>query len=169
MLFSDARLDLIEQGIDLAIRAGEMDDSTFKAKRVGQINRVLVCSADYWHQRNAVNQALTKPEDLTQWNWITMAMLPHFRTMVGPDGRQVQAQADGNITVNSAEAAAQLCIYGLGLATPPDFLVEGGIQSGTLIHVLPQWLVTPVPLYALWPGNVTDNSNVRRLLDFLEG
>lgn len=163
IMYSDIRQDMIAKGIDLAIRAGEMSDSAFKAKRVGQIDRKVVCAAEYWQQQKVPQS----PQDLTQWNWITMAMLPTHRMMVGPDGQKVQVETKGNISVDSAEAAAQLAIYGLGLATPPDFLVADGIKEGCLIEVLPQWSLLPVPLYAIWPGNVTDNSNTRRFLDHL--
>jgi DNA-binding transcriptional LysR family regulator len=72
-----------------------------------------------------------------------------------------------HVSVDSVEAMTQLCLHGLGLATPPDYLVSNAITNGELIEVLPEWQVELIPIYAVWHGNAAHNSNIRRLLDFL--
>jgi len=161
--YTDTRLDLIEKGIDLAVRIGNMADSSLKSKRIGQIERRLVCSAEYWDQQ----QEPVHPQDLVSWNWIKLEMLPNHRTLLKAEHPPFQVNFNSRICVNSVEAMAQLCIHGLGLATPPDFLVEQGLGTGKLVEVLSEWRVEAIPLFAVWPNNVSDNSNTRCLLNHL--
>jgi len=161
--YTDTRQDLIQQGIDLAFRAGKMDDSNLKCKRIGEINRKLVCSYEYFKEKKKP----TAPLDLTTWNWIKLAMLPNHRTLINSDDEKIEVGFESNISVNSVEAMTQLCINGAGVATPPDYLIEREIENNSLIELLPNWQVEPIPLYAVWPSNIFENSSAKRLLDFL--
>jgi DNA-binding transcriptional LysR family regulator len=163
LFYTDDRQDLIHQGIDLAFRAGAMNDSNLKAKRIGEINRKLVCSYTYWQE----NIEPTYPQDLSAWSWIKLDMLPNHRALVNSAGEKCEIIFESNISVNSVEAMTQLCINGAGIATPPDYLIEKEIENNTLVELLPNWQVEPIPLYAVWPSNVFQNSSVKRLLAFL--
>ncbi|PKH87204.1 LysR family transcriptional regulator [Colwellia sp. Bg11-28] len=163
LFYTDDRQDLIHQGIDLAFRAGSMDDSNLKSKRVGEINRKLVCSYDYWKE----NIPPISPQDLTTWNWIKLDMLPNHRTLVNSAGEKCDIDFESNISVNNVEAMTQLCINGAGIATPPDYLIEKEIENNALVELLPNWQVESIPLYAVWPSNVFQNSSVKHLLEFL--
>ena len=176
--YTDDRHNLIQEGIDLAFGAGNMDDSSLMSKRVGEIRRKLVCAFDYWRERQgtsiAVNVAAGEltavkltPLYLSKWNWIKLAMLPSRRTLVNVNNERVDIDFESNISVNSVEAMTQLCINGSGIATPPDYLVEHEIKHNVLIELLPDWQVESIPLYAVWPSNVTQNSSTKRLLEFL--
>jgi len=163
LFYTDNRQDLISKGIDLAFRAGSMNDSNLKSKRIGAIYRKLVCSYDYWQE----NKKPISPHDLTKWKWIKLAMLPNNRTLVSSTGEKCEISFESNISVNSVEAMTQLCINGAGIATPPDFLIEREIKNNDLVELLPNWQVEPIPLYAVWPSNTFQNSSAKRLLDFL--
>jgi len=163
LTYTDSRQDLIHKGIDLAFRAGNMDNSNLMCKRIGEINRKLVCSYEYFKEK----QKPTVPVDLTTWNWIKLAMLPNHRTLINSDGEKSEIGFESNISVNSVEAMTQLCINGAGVATPPGYLIESEIKNNLLVELLPNWQVEPIPLYAVWPSNVFENSSTKRLLDFL--
>ena len=164
ILYTDVLQDLIANGIDIALRVGDMKDSSLKSKRIGQVERKLVCSPDYWAQQAEPNH----PQDLASWHWIKLAMLPSSRSLIHLDKQSEQITFDSHLTVDNVEAMTQFCILGLGLATPPDFLVDEPLTSGTLVEVLQEWQVAPIPLYAVWHANASDNSNIRRLLNFLD-
>lgn len=164
ILYSDHPHDLIAEGIDLAIRAGELDDSTLKARRIGQIERTLVCSPTYLNNRPTANH----PRDLADWDWIRLAMLPCRRTLIGPNEKSVTIEYSYQISVDNVEAMTQFSLQGLGLATPPHHLVEEFLKNGELVEVLPAWRVAAIPLYALWPANVAIHDNSRWLLNFLD-
>jgi len=163
LFYTDNRQDLIKKGIDLAFRAGKLDDSSLICKRIGEIQRKLVCSHAYWKEKKNP----TSPLDLAKWNWIKLDMLPNHRTLIKADGERSEVYFESNISVNSVEAMTQLCINGAGVATPPDFLIKREIKNDLLIELLPSWQVEPIPLYAVWPSNIFQNSNAKRLLDFL--
>jgi DNA-binding transcriptional LysR family regulator len=64
-------------------------------------------------------------------------------------------------------AMAQLSIGGLGLSTPPAFLVDKEIAAGRLMEILPEWTVDPIDLFAVRPDTATENPNTRRLVGYL--
>ena len=163
IIYTDTTQDLIANGIDLAIRSGELPDSSLKARRIGQIERKLVCSKDYLAKQTKPNH----PQDLVSWQWVKLSMLPAARTLVKPGHEPQLVQFDSNVSVNSVEAMHQMTVFGLGVSTPSDFLVEAGLNDGSLVELLPDWQVPPVPLHAIWPANVAQGSNARRLLEFL--
>ncbi|MEW6991133.1 LysR family transcriptional regulator [Colwelliaceae bacterium 6441] len=161
--YTDSREDLIHKGIDLAFRAGEMENSNLIAKRIGQINRKLVCSYEHWKE----NEKPTSPHDLAKWNWIKLDMLANHRTLINSHNEKVNIHFKSNISVNSVEAMTELCINGSGVATPPDYLIDREIKNNVLVELLPSWTVEPIPLYAVWPSNAFQNSNAKRLLNYL--
>lgn len=165
ILYSDRTRDLIAEGIDLAIRAGDLADSSLKARRIGQIERRLVCTPAYLAEHGTPMH----PTELADWDWVRLAMLPARRTLIGPRGESLVIEYSGRLSVDNVEAMTQFCLQGLGLATPPDHMVETALQSGELVEVLPAWRVESMPLYALWPANAAPGGNIRRLLDFLCG
>ena len=163
LLYTDERQNLIERGIDIAFRAGEMEDSSLMATRVGEIKRKLVCSYEY---AQMIETPMT-PGDLEQYNWIKLEMLQNRRTLVSANGEKVDINFKSNISVNSVEAMTELCINGLGIATPPDLLVTQALKNNSLVELLSDWKVEPIPLYAVWPSNVFQSSNAKRLLNFI--
>lgn len=163
LIFTDDRKNLIENGIDIALRAGEMEDSNLIATRIGEIERKLVCSYDFFQSlKHPVS-----PLDLENCNWVKLDMLPSRRILVNGAGDRVDVNFKSNASVNSVEAMTEFCINGLGVATPPDFLVESALKNKVLVEPLPEWRVEPIPLYAVWPNNVFRSRNARHLLDFL--
>lgn len=163
LLYTDTRQDLIASGIDLAVRAGKLEDSALKSKSIGTVERVLVCAPSYAEQ-HAVPSV---PEDLAEWKWIRLAMLPMQRTLISPANERIPIHFSSQLVVDSVDAMAQFSILGLGVSTPPRFLVEDAIADGRLVQLLPEWRVEGVLIYAVWPGNVSVNSNARRLLSYL--
>jgi DNA-binding transcriptional LysR family regulator len=167
--YTDVRQDIIGQGIDLAIRAGEMNDSNLKMKKIGAIKRLLVCSVDYF----AKQQVVKRPEELSQWQWIKLSMLPNYRSLVryandkDMDKEEINIHFNQQITVDSVEAMTQFCLQGCGLSTPPDYLVNKAIKDKKLVQLFPNWQVPSVPLYATWPNNPQENNNTRLLIDHL--
>ncbi|MBT5074913.1 MAG: LysR family transcriptional regulator [Kordiimonadaceae bacterium] len=163
VLYSDNRLDLTADGIDLAFRMGSLPDSALNARKVALKERTLACSPEYY----AKHPVPKTPEDLIGWNWIKHDMLPGMRSF-SKDGKTFNMELKGNISANSAEAMVKFALYGLGISTAARWLIEDELADGRLVHVLPDWTVEPMPLYAVWHGNITECSNTRKLLNFLK-
>jgi len=161
--YTDERQDLIGQGIDLAIRAGDMDDSSLKSTRIGTIERQLVCSPAFL----ADNPTPKTPQDLAGMDWIHLEMMPKTKLFRHARQGETSVQMQGNVTVNSIEAVTRMCLHGVGLATPPDYLVLDEIAAGRLTALLPDWQVSPIPVFAVRPGNAVPNRNASALVAYL--
>lgn len=163
-IYSDKRRDLVAEGIDIAFRMGSMPDSSLNAKKLSDKHRTLACSPKYY----AKHPEPKCPEDLRNWNWIKHDTLPNRRTFLKAGNKRFEVDLKGNISANSAEAMVQFALHGLGISTAAQWLIEDHLKEGRLVRVLPDWEVEAMPFYAVWHGNITDCSNTRRLLNFLE-
>ena len=161
--FSDIQKDLVAEGIDLAIRSGEMEDSSLMTKKIQIIPRKLVASPAYIKDRDLPKL----PDDLKQLDWIKLAMLPASRKFMQGNSKTHTVNYDHRITVDNVDGMCQLVKSGLGLATLPYFLAEVEINAGRLVELIPDWQVEPLEVFAVWPTNAPRESLTRRLLDFL--
>ncbi len=162
--YSDEHIDLVQDGIDVVLRAGVMPDSALKSKLVTHIHRKLVCSKNYFNARPRPKH----PKDLDCWNWIRLSMMPNARTFRKSRQQFTTEGISSQLSVNSVDAMTQFCSLGMGLATPPGFLVEKQLKRGSLIEVLPDWSVDPIPVYAVWPGNNVKNKNAHRFIELVQ-
>ena len=163
--YTDERQDLIRDGIDLVLRAGDMPDSSMKSTRVFLIERKLVCSKHYYNSQKPPAQ----PQELNSWRWIRLSMMPDSRTF-RKDGKTFKtAVTSSQLSVNSVDALAQLCSLDMGLATPPDYLIEKQLENGSLVEILPRWKVDPISVFAVWPGNQVKNKNTHKFVELLKG
>ncbi len=162
--FSDIQQDVIREGIDLAIRIGDLKDSALKSKRLFDLKRKLVVSPDFMINHETPHS----PKDLIQWDWIGLKMRANTKTLINQSGKTFSIDFEPRIIADSVDAVCQLAIAGLGLATPPSFLVAEDISQGRLVEPLPDWHAEPLPVYAVWPPNVTKESLTFKLIAFLE-
>lgn len=161
--FSDKQQDMIKDGIDLAIRIGDLKDSGLKSKKLFMLERVLVAAPSLI----AMHKQARHPKDLTPWDWIGLKMRAHTKTLVHVDGKRSSIKFEPKIIVDSIDAACQFAIAGLGLATPPVALVTEDLTKGRLVELLPKWKVPSIPVYALWPHNAAKESLTHRLITHL--
>lgn len=161
--YSDTRNNIIDERVDLTIRAGELEDSEFKSTKIGVLERILVCTPAFY-MKYAVPKS---PYELETWQWLKLAQLPNKRIFLS-SGRSQVVEFDSQITVNSVEAIYHYCLNGLGLAVLAKSQVKNAIHTGQLMRVLPDWDVAPLPLHAIWPKNITQGSIVKLLLSHLK-
>jgi DNA-binding transcriptional LysR family regulator len=161
--FSDQQKDLIREGIDLAIRVGDLKDSGLKSTKVFEIRRVLVAAPEV----AALHRKPKRPADLADWEWIGLSMRADQKSFINRNGTRAAVTFAPRVVVDSVDAACQFAAAGLGLASPPAFLAGPEIQAGRLVEVLPDWEVSRLGVYALWPANAAMNSLARRFIEFL--
>lgn len=162
--FSDIQQDLIREGIDLAIRIGDLKDSGLKSKRLLAVTRKLVAAPALMNE----HQSPRRPEDLLKWDWIGLKMRSNTKTFINQKGKTCLIDFEPRVVVDSMDAVCQLAIAGLGLATPPAFLVAEDIHRGYLVEPLPEWQAEPLPVYLVWPPNASKESLTLRFMTFLE-
>lgn len=161
--YTDQSENLYADSLDLAFRAGKLKDSTLKCKRLGEIERKLVCAKTYFDQMPPPKH----PTDLEQWTWLNLMMMPKSRVL-RKNQSSVTVTGHQQLSLNSVEAMTFFCRQGSGIATPPDHLVTKFIADNSLVELLPDWHVEPITFYALWPSNTSKNSLSKKLLSFIE-
>ncbi|HEY2535063.1 MAG TPA: LysR substrate-binding domain-containing protein [Xanthobacteraceae bacterium] len=165
MTMTDRIVDLVEEGIDLAITTMPVPNSNLVMRRVGSF-RLLVCGgADYFTRHDVPRE----PDDLVNHNCMNYTFLPwgsewRFKS---PEGRQHAVHVTGNMQANSFNALRLAAVLGQGLILLPDFLVMGEIKSGKLIPVLTKFFSTEMPIHAIYPHRQHLSANVRNFLDLL--
>ena len=163
--FSDHRADIIKDGFDLAIRAGWLEDSDLMSRTIGHTDRFLVASPEYF----ASKPAPQTPSDLEDWDWIRFAMRADQTNLTSRSGQIASVVGKSNVTVNSAEALYEFSAHGLGLTAIPEHLACRGFDRGELVHVLPDWKLQPLGLYAIWPNQSRRENLTTLFVRFLVG
>lgn len=165
---SDAYVDLVKDGIDVAIRAGELQDSTLVAKRFASQQLVLVAAPDYL-QRHGTPAVL---EELAAHRHILFRMPTsgRDRTQQFSQGRRpVMLQPGHGMRLNDGEAMVRAAVLGLGLTQVPDYMVAADLAAGRLREVLPEYRPPEMPIHAVMPANRMVPARVRVLLEALDG
>ena len=162
--FTDVREGLIQSGLDLAIRMGQIQGSSLFQRELTTEPRYLVAARDYVRSRDR----LVHPVDLKDWDFV------HFTPRLSPlvarhvDGASATLAGRVAISVDNSLAMHRLTLAGVGFAALPRAMVKAELQTGALVHLLPDWRLASLPITAVWPGNSTRNSLTTRLIDFLD-
>ena len=165
--FSDAYVDLIQDGIDVAIRAGDLQDSTLVARRFASQQLVLVAAPSYL-QANGEPKAI---EDLGAHRHIVFRMPTSGRDrpqQFTVRRKEVALQPAHGTRLNDGEAMVQAAVLGMGLAQVPDYMAGADVAAGRLVEVLAQHRPPAMPIHAVMPGHRMVPPRVRVLLEALE-
>ena len=168
---TDNDLDLVEHGIDLAIRTGDLADTTLVGRRLASSPRVICASPEYW----AIHGKPATPEEIRAHNCLTYryefgapAALWQFRT---DKGQSTNLQVSGNFQTNNGEALRVAALSGLGVALLPAWTVKDHLKSGTLERVLPDFETTVSDLdfgiYAVYLSRRNLSVKTRLFIDHL--
>jgi DNA-binding transcriptional LysR family regulator len=167
MLLSDdspAGLDLIENGVDLAIRISEISNLSMIGRRIGSLHLKLCASPAYLGARGIPH----KPIDLKQHDCVLhLKYFPDGDWCFAKAGRSTRVKVTGRFSANSSLAVRAAALQGLGIALLPDYCVTGNLLDGSLRQVLPDYQLPDHPIYALYPHQRLLTAKVRLLLDFL--
>lgn len=174
---NDGFIDLVEAGIDVAVRIGELADSSLVARRIGTTQRVLLASPDYLAALPAPLSAPRVPEDLLQHNCIVYSELATqnaWTFTAGPGapqtlGSQVTIRAQGNLQTNSSEVIRASVLSGMGIGYSPTWLFEEEIASGELQVLLPDWPAPPLPIHLVTPPQRRQSAKVQAFARHVSG
>ena len=162
--FDDKHVDLIEQGVDVALRLGPLVDSNLKAKRVATVHRLIVASPEYLASIGGVS-ALS---DLNRCSWIGRNNPATLPVLYSPDGEMHRVPKQSEfIQVNNIEAVKSFVLSHNGVGLLSDMLVEDELHDGKLIRLLPEWKVESMSLHAVWPSQKTTGQLLKKFVDFL--
>lgn len=155
----------MEEGIDLAVRIGPLDESSMVARRICNLQRVI-CAAPAYLERHGTPRT---PDDLQQHNCLWITSLPALRRWPFDTDEGIRVvNVGGNVVANTAETVLQLAVAGLGIIRLTDVIVGDAIQRGELVPILADWHhAEPVPLFATYPSGRHLSPKVRAMVDFL--
>ncbi|MDE5445082.1 LysR family transcriptional regulator [Bradyrhizobium sp. CSA207] len=162
---TDERIDLVREGVDVALRLGPLTDSSMKLKRLGQSGRVLVAAPDYLATRGRP----TRPQDLANHEGVRMSNIAGSDVLVlhGRRGGRHVVPFAGRLRVDHGLAAREALAAGRGIAPAHLWLVGDLVAAGRLELVLPDYAPPSVPLNMLIVPDRSGIARVRLLVDFL--
>jgi DNA-binding transcriptional LysR family regulator len=148
LVCSDRTFNLIEDGFDVAIRAGALADSTLVARSLGGLKRVLVASPRYCKERGIPKE----PGDLTNHTCLSFAAgtAPNTWVLESADQR-TEVRVLPRFSVNDLEIMRAAAVDGIGVAWMPGFMCAEDIRQRRLRHLLPEWRSAETPLHAVYP------------------
>jgi DNA-binding transcriptional LysR family regulator len=159
------KVDLIEQGIDVALRGGAPPDSTqLRAFKLVESRFVLVASPDYLERKGTPQrpEELAGHDCIAMDNWVPNAI----RALQGPDG-PVRVEFRNRVRSNSQETARKAALDGFGIAPMVAFTCWRELKSGALVEVLPGAIPMPAPMWAVYPASRSSSAATRALVDHL--
>lgn len=159
---TDRPVSLTEEHFDAAIRIGQPSDSSLRARRVGEVRRVVCASPDYLAARGHPQV----PEDLARHDCITFEnLMPSDRWRFGEGASERQIRIRSRLAVNTAEAAIAAAEAGLGITRVLSYQVAPAVRRGSLRIVLAQEEPAPWPVHILYRAGTVPRK-LRAFVDF---
>lgn len=162
---AERTLDLVEEGIDLAVRIGAVGSDQLVARKLGTMHLVLCAAPEYLTRRGTPRTAA----DLTTHDLLTYAhsRTPRLWTLRGPDGVTVDVKAAGSLHANSGEVLVAAAVAGQGIVLETDFHVAQALARGQLVRVLPDHEGGTGDIWAVYPSRRHLSAKVRLFVDHL--
>ncbi len=161
LLLTERYVDLVAEGMDVAIRTGELQDSTLIAKSLGTIQWALFASPAYL-QRHA---PLTAPMDLANHDCIQFTPMGRQQWTLHNGATQLRLPLTGQTMVNSIGVVRAMAEQGMGVALLPTYMCQTAMRSGTLQAVLPEWRGQADALHLVYPGQRFMPPKLRAFVD----
>lgn len=163
----DGFVDLVEQGIDVAVRNGPLPDSSLIARRIATSQRLLVAGKKYLKTLGKKEHWPRIPQDLLQHPCIVYTELRarnnwEFSTA---DGSSVSVRVQGPLQTNSSEVLRASVLDGQGIGYLPDWLFDDLRRSGEVEILMPDWQVAPIPIHLVSPAARKHSAKVRAFGD----
>ena len=148
LVCTDRLVDLVNEGFDIAIRAGQLNDSTLVARNLGTIERVMVAAPAYLTQHGSPKT----PAELTSHACITFGTgsAPSLWTLYTGE-RKVEVRVLSRLSINDLEIMSEAVRSGIGIGLMPKFVCADDLQAGRLLPVLADWYSAAAPVQAVYP------------------
>lgn len=164
LLMADRRVDLLDEGVDVAIRLGELDDSGFVSRRIASAPRYIVASHDYLATRSApdtihdlADHAVIGTQQGGRETWV----------MRDAAGNAATVKLSARLVVTSVEGVLSAAEAGFGLAAVSHFACRLPLERGTLVRILPDYELSGVDVHAVSPLGRHMPTKVRHFIDHL--
>ena len=165
LLFDDDYVDLVKEGIDLAIRIGPLADSTLIARKIGSSPRVVVASPEYLVKHGRPR----KPADLIKHSCLvyTLQKSPDLWYFNSTQEGDESIRVSGRLKASSPDAVCDATIKGLGISIVCEWHAREYIKTGALNVILPDYRPTTYDIHAVYPERRFVPQKVKRMIEFL--
>ncbi|TKR33718.1 LysR family transcriptional regulator [Luteimonas gilva] len=161
---SEEQLDLVAEGMDLAIRFGRLRDSRLRAARLGGFEQWVIAAPDYVARYGAPKD----PAALAEHRWVAISLLSSPLTWIFRRGGQQQTvRVRETMRCNSAQALQALVRSGAGVTILLDTVIAEDVAQGRLLRLLPEWKLPDGAIHAVFPPGRDVPLRVRRFVEFL--
>lgn len=161
---SDQELNLVESGIDIALRIGELTDSSIQARRLAQIDFALCASPQFIEK-------YSEPMSLEQLSQLPILRYSgssaHNLELIDPKGKTKRVSTKSFLEANNGEFLTKMAVQGHGYAVMPRFICWQELQRGELIELLKDYKIASTYAYAIYPQNRFLSLAARRFIDYL--
>ncbi|MCG8424472.1 MAG: LysR family transcriptional regulator [Proteobacteria bacterium] len=156
---TDRFVDLVEEGMDVGIRVGQLTDSTLIARRIGTARLVVVATAEYLNAHGRPSA----PHDLAKHQCLSNLRAWRFD---GERGK-VEVPVEGQLQTNSPEGVRAAVLSNVGVTLAPIWLYGEDIEAGRVVTLLDDWTPAPLPIHAVYPTRQFLPLKVSAFVDFL--
>ena len=165
MVLNNRYVELISEGFDLAIRVGELEDSSLRARKLCETNKRMIAAPGYFQQFGRPQ----KIDDLNEHKLLHYSNQASGNVwkVTAPSGEKRQVRTAGSLTVNDGQSLLNAAIGGLGIAYLPSFLYAEPLRQGLLEDVIPELPMEVQGIYAIYPPGRYTQPKVRAFIDFL--
>lgn len=168
VLLVNRLVNLVGEGVDLAVRLAPLSDSALNAIRIGEVRTLLCASPAYAESAGP----LTTPADLAHHACIGLDVeaageLWSFASPTGTARQRRSVRVKPRLSINNAASAIEASLRGLGVIQARSYQVAGAIAAGGLRRLMPEWEEPPVPAHLLFPPERAAKGAVRALIDLL--
>lgn len=163
-MFLDRVVNLLEEGLDVGVRIGELPDSTMRAIRVGHVRRVVCAAPEYLKQYGILNE----PQDLVTHRVIcAIPVSPANEWRFGTGKMLESVKIHPRLTVTNNDAAIQAALQGLGVTRLMSYQIAAHLAAGRLTRVLADYEPPPLPIHVLHREGRQASAKVRSFVDLL--
>lgn len=161
---SDAKVDLVGEGYDVALRIAALPDSSLRARKLRDVAMRVAAAPAYLAARGVP----AHPAELSAHDCFCYANAPNdVQRFTGPGGATAAVRIKGRLRTNNADAMLPALAAGLGVLITPDFIVDDAIASGAAVAILEDWHAPPVALHLVTPPGRLRPKRVEALIEFL--
>ena len=165
LTMGEREIDMIDEGIDLAIRLTPPPDSSLIVRSLATWRHVLCCSPAYLEKHGPLRQL----SELTEHNCLRHVLYPYGDDwhLLDPEGAAVSVRISGNLVTNSGETVRTAALQGVGISLAAGFLVAEDLEQGRLVRLLPQYRPVEFSMNAVYPHRHHLSAKVRSFIDLL--
>lgn len=160
---SDRFVDLVEEGVDVAIRVGQLTGMSIVARKIGYSRRILIASSDYLERHGTP----THPRHLADHNCIVYSLLStrNVWSFNGPDGQE-GVKVGGSLVINNPDAIRDAVMAGIGIGVVGVYAVKDEIERGDVKVLMPRYEPPPMAINAVYASTRHVSMKVRHFIDF---